>query len=123
MSSFYDRPALNLPLVEDDVARRRPDAARADPARRAKMRKNVRRLPARLVAAAAAAAVAGGLTATAQQRSGVEPVPRTPYAAPRTPWGHPDLQGTYSNDDETGTPMERPAAFEGRTHDSLTPAE
>jgi len=87
------------------------------------MRKNVRRLPARLVAAAAAAAVAGGLTAIAQQRSGVEPVPRTPYAAPRTPWGHPDLQGTYSNDDETGTPMERPAAFEGRTHDSLTPAE
>ena len=45
------------------------------------------------------------------------------YSVPRTPWGHPDLQGTYSNDDETGTPMERPAAFEGRTHDSLTPAE
>ena len=43
------------------------------------------------------------------------------YAPERTPWGHPDLQGTYSNDDETGTPMERPAQFEGRTHESLTP--
>jgi hypothetical protein len=35
--------------------------------------------------------------------------------APRTPWGHPDLQGTYSNDDETGTPMERPRELEGKT--------
>jgi hypothetical protein len=67
--------------------------------------------------------VANVLAVTAQQRTGVEPVRQIPRAVPRTPWGHPDLQGTYSNDDETGTPMERPAAFEGRTHDSLTPAE
>ena len=45
------------------------------------------------------------------------------FAPGRTPWGHPDLQGTYSNDDETGTPMERPAQFDGRTHESLTPEE
>jgi hypothetical protein len=45
------------------------------------------------------------------------------YAAPRTPWGHPDLQGTYSNDAETGTPMERPRAFEGRTVDDISAAE
>ena len=37
------------------------------------------------------------------------------WSAPRTPWGHPDLQGTYSNDDETGTPMERPRELEGKT--------
>ena len=36
------------------------------------------------------------------------------YKAPRTPWGDPDLSGVYSNDDETGTPMERPTAFDGR---------
>src|SRR5687767_10852899 len=48
---------------------------------------------------------------------------RPHYVAERTPWGHPDLQGTYSNDDETGTPMERPAQFEGRTHESLTTEE
>ena len=87
------------------------------------MWKDVRRLPARLVLVAVAAVVAGRLTVTAQGRSGVEPVRQAPFAVPRTPWGHPDLQGTYSNDDETGTPMERPAIFEGRTHDSLTPAE
>src|SRR5688572_7852091 len=45
------------------------------------------------------------------------------YAPPRTPWGHPDLQGTYSNDDETGTPMARPAEFSGRTLASITPEE
>jgi len=45
------------------------------------------------------------------------------WSLARTPWGHPDLQGTYSNDDETGTPMERPKEFEGRTLDSITPGE
>jgi hypothetical protein len=45
------------------------------------------------------------------------------YAAPRTPWGHPDLQGTYSNDDETGTPMERPADLAGKTLKDITPEE
>lgn len=36
------------------------------------------------------------------------------YTAPRTPWGDPDLQGSYSNKYEQGTPFERPAEFEGR---------
>src|SRR5687767_3378473 len=33
---------------------------------------------------------------------------------PRTPWGDPDLQGTYTNKYETSTPFERPKEFEGR---------
>ena len=33
-------------------------------------------------------------------------------AAPRTPWGHPDLQGTYTN--KTITPLQRPADLAGR---------
>jgi len=45
------------------------------------------------------------------------------WSAPRTPWGHPDLQGTYSNDDETGTPMERPRELEGKTLDSISSEE
>jgi hypothetical protein len=36
------------------------------------------------------------------------------YKAPRTPWGDPDLQGNYTNVYEDGTPLERPAQFEGR---------
>jgi hypothetical protein len=32
-------------------------------------------------------------------------------AVPRTPWGDPDLQGTYSSEAELGVPFERPAQF------------
>ena len=39
----------------------------------------------------------------------------------RTSWGDPDLAGIYSNDDETGTPMERPDEFEGLTLATITP--
>jgi hypothetical protein len=45
------------------------------------------------------------------------------WTPPRTPWGDPDLQGVYSNDDETGIPLERPAEFAGRTLSEITPAE
>jgi hypothetical protein len=31
-----------------------------------------------------------------------------PYAAPRTPWGDPDLQGAFTNSDESLIPFERP---------------
>jgi hypothetical protein len=63
-----------------------------------------------------AAALAASVTLSAQS-------PSKAYSAPRTPWGHPDLQGTYSNDDETGTPMERPKQFEGRRQEDLSPEE
>ena len=33
---------------------------------------------------------------------------------PRTPWGDPDLQGTYTNTYENGTSFERPDQFAGR---------
>ena len=36
------------------------------------------------------------------------------WTAPRTPWGDPDLQGTYTNTYEDGTPLERPDQFAGR---------
>jgi hypothetical protein len=34
--------------------------------------------------------------------------------APRTPWGDPDLQGTYTNTYEASTHLEKPKEFEGR---------
>jgi len=43
------------------------------------------------------------------------------WAAPRTSWGDPDLQGTYTSRDMTGIPMERPAQFGDR--ESLTAEE
>jgi hypothetical protein len=45
------------------------------------------------------------------------------YKAPRTPWGDPDLQGTYSNSNEYATPLERPTRFDGRRLEDITAAE
>ena len=42
---------------------------------------------------------------------------------PRTPWGDPDIQGTYTNSNESGIPMERPAEFAGRRLEDVKPEE
>ena len=42
---------------------------------------------------------------------------------PRTPWGDPDLQGVYANDNEYATPLERPREFEGKTLADVTSGE
>ena len=51
-----------------------------------------------------AAAVVGALTLSAQSED---------WTVPRTPWGDPDLQGIWTNEN-TGTPMQRPARFGDR---------
>lgn len=45
------------------------------------------------------------------------------YRAPRTPWGDPDFTGTYVNDNEYATPLERPEQFAGRRREDVGPAE
>ena len=56
------------------------------------------------------ATLAGLITATAQAPGSAAAKPATakskPWTAPRTPDGHPDLQGTWTNG--TITPLERP---------------
>ena len=42
---------------------------------------------------------------------------------PRTPWGDLDIQGTYTNKYEQGTPFERPQEFEGRQIKDVSAAE
>ena len=42
---------------------------------------------------------------------------------PPTPWGDPDLQGAYTNSNESQIPMERPDEFEGRSLDDISAAE
>jgi hypothetical protein len=44
-------------------------------------------------------------------------------AQPRTPWGDPDLQGTYTNTYENGTPLERPDQFAGRKLEDISGEE
>ena len=48
---------------------------------------------------------------------------RTVDPIPRTPWGDPDIQGTYTNSNESGIPMERPAEFAGRRLEDVKPEE
>jgi hypothetical protein len=43
------------------------------------------------------------------------------WKTPRTSWGHPDLQGTWTSDDMRGIPTSRPAAQGDR--ETLTPEE
>jgi hypothetical protein len=77
-----------------------------------------------------AAVIAAGLALHAQapQRSGspaaAAPAKAAPpYVPPKTPWGDPDLQGTYTNKDENGIPMERPGQFAGKNADEVDDSE
>ncbi|HVQ12850.1 MAG TPA: hypothetical protein VMS40_04635, partial [Vicinamibacterales bacterium] len=45
------------------------------------------------------------------------------YSPARTPWGDPDLQGTYTNKYEQSTPLERPEEFAGRRVEDVAGAE
>jgi hypothetical protein len=79
--------------------------------------------------AAALAAVAISVPATpvaGQSRTPAAAAPAAdarPWRPARTEWGHPDLTGVYSNSDESGIPFERPAQFEGRRLEDVTPKE
>jgi hypothetical protein len=73
------------------------------------------------VAVAGLVAVAHAQTATSSRRSPASVEPSSPVA--RTSWGDPDIQGTYSNGNESGIPMERPAEFAGKRLEDVTPAE
>jgi hypothetical protein len=44
-----------------------------------------------------------------------------PYTTPKTPWGDPDISGTWSSDDLRNVPVQRPAEYGNRAE--LTDAE
>jgi hypothetical protein len=64
-------------------------------------------------------AVSGLLAFTAAAPSGAA----ERWTAPRLPWGDPDLQGTFANDNEYATPLEKPAEFGDKTLADITPQE
>ena len=70
-------------------------------------------------------AVVGSLVVAIALAAGVE-IPAAaqgPWTPPRTPWGDPDLQGSFTNKSEQGTPFERPSEFEGRRLEDINGAE
>src|SRR5580704_4791320 len=72
------------------------------------------------LAAMLAGTALGQATSGSSKPDAKSPVPNAKsWTMPRTPDGHPDLQGIWNN--ATLTPMERPAAFAGKA--TLTDAE
>jgi hypothetical protein len=63
---------------------------------------------------AAASAVPVYTQAPSPTASTAAPAPVAPYTAPKTPWGDPDLTGTWSSDDLRGVPVQRPDELAGR---------
>ena len=45
------------------------------------------------------------------------------YTPPKTSWGDPDLQGTYTDKDENGIPMEKPSQFAGKSLEEVDDSE
>src|SRR5579884_297179 len=70
-------------------------------------------VPAAALAAAAAVFVMAAGQAAAQA---AKPAAAKSWVQPKTPWGDPDLQGTWTSDDCIGTPLNRPASFGDRLY-------
>src|SRR6188472_1291705 len=45
------------------------------------------------------------------------------YALPKTPWGDPNIAGVFTNNDESGIPIERPNQFEGKQLEDVSEGE
>jgi len=81
------------------------------------------RLAVLLTALATLVIAAPPTTAGAQTRAASPPAAAKQWAPPRTPWGHPDLQGTYTNKDESGIPMEKPDNLSAKAPDNVEDGE
>jgi hypothetical protein len=55
---------------------------------------------------------AAAITAAAQTPAKIT---KSSYVPLKTAWGDPDLQGTYTDKDENGIPMEKPSQFQGKS--------
>jgi len=71
-------------------------------------------IPTNLAFAALAIGIAAAVTA--QTSPSAPPLPRTS-------WGDPRIEGTYTNKDENGTPFERPAELEGKQRREFGPEQ
>ncbi len=63
------------------------------------------------------------VTAQAQATASKSATTTKNYAPPRTPWGHPDLQGIYTNKDESGIPMEKPDGLSAKAPEASDDSE
>ena len=78
-----------------------------------------RTLSAIAIMVSAAACTPDASTPTQAQVPAAEGAARVP----RTSWGDPSIEGTYTNKDEFGTPFERPDELAGKSRDEFGPEE
>jgi hypothetical protein len=64
----------------------------------------------------------GALAAGVPAALAAQSAPGT-FMLPRTSWGDPNIEGTYTNKDEYGTPFERPAELEGKQRREFGPEQ
>ena len=83
----------------------------------------MKRFAAPIPLAAAIAIVCASVSIGAQGPVTAKKAPAKPYAAPKTPWGDPDISGIYTNKDENGIPFEKPSQFEGKNLDDVDDSE
>jgi hypothetical protein len=76
--------------------------------------------PASLAIGIVALAVSAGAQTAAPKAPAPARAAAKPYSPPKTAWGDPDISGSYTNTQESGTPFERPAEFEGKRLDEVT---
>jgi hypothetical protein len=76
-----------------------------------------------LASGIALTAMLAALPAASQTSSTAVQAPRaaTKWMAPKMPWGHPDISGTWTSDGAIGIPLARPDQFAGRVE--LTESE
>ena len=73
---------------------------------------------------AAQQAAAGQAPGAKQASSGsAKSGARKAYTPPRTAWGDPDIHGVFTNNDESGIPIERPNQFEGKQLQDVSESE
>ena len=73
------------------------------------------------IAALTMVPVAGQTQSNAAKTPAAKTAAAKPWTAPKMPWGHPDISGTWTSDGAIGIPLARPDQFAGRVE--LTDAE
>ena len=70
--------------------------------------------------ALAAGPVSGQTSSAAARTPAAKAAAAKPWTTPKTPWGHPDISGTWTSDGAIGIPLARPDQFAGRVELSET---
>src|ERR1051326_3856269 len=67
--------------------------------------------------------MAAAVTLAAQSPTPASRGRASAFVPAKTAWGDPDLQGTYTDKDENGIPMEKPSQFQGKSLEEVDDSE